>query len=165
VLNQSAFDAPQSLPFQLQQAAGSSSGSASDVRQIGGSVFSQGHPYEQIRPSRDSTAQLRTLQRHYLVLDRGRRIMDLLAEEPALFTLLNEAVRPLQIAFGERRLFHVRMQYSEDDSLLKVAVQLPADFADDPERALQDFDEKWWLDNCQRSRGALVFDYEIQDAV
>jgi hypothetical protein len=74
-------------------------------------------------------------------------------------------VGPLQVAFGEGRIIQLRVQASDDDSLLKAAVQLPADFGDDPERALRSFDAQWWLDNCRRSGGALVFDYEIQDAV
>jgi len=53
----------------------------------------------------------------------------------------------------------------DDDSMLKVAVQLPADFAGDPERALRSFDREWWIGNCHRSRGSLVFDYEIQVAL
>jgi hypothetical protein len=70
----------------------------------------------------------------------------------------------LTTAFGEGRLFHIRLQSSDDDRLLKVAVRLPADFVD-AEQALHTFDQEWWLNNRYRSGGALVFDYEIQDAV
>jgi hypothetical protein len=76
-----------------------------------------------------------------------------------------EAVAPLKNAFGEMPVLQVRVQSSDDDSLVKVAVQLPADLAGEPERALRSFDEHWWLKNCHRSSGTLVFDYEIQDAV
>jgi hypothetical protein len=72
---------------------------------------------------------------------------------------------PLKNAFGESPTFQIRVQFSDDDSLVKVAVQLPADPQGEPERALRYFDEQWWLKNCHRSGGALVFDYEIQDAV
>lgn len=119
----------------------------------------------QARPNRKFTAQLRTLQQHYTILDDDRPIIELLKEEPALYTLLIEAIKPLQHAFGEKRIVQVRVQSSDEDSILKVAVQLPADFRDDPERALQSFDQEWWLNNCHRSDGALVFDYEIQDAI
>lgn len=122
--------------------------------------------YWQTRPNRDLRTQLRTLQRYYTILDRDRIVIELLEEETALFTLLIEAVRPLQIAFGEKQLLHVRVQYSDDDSFLKVAVQLPANFGDEQaEQALWSFDMDWWLKNCHRSAGALVFDYEIQDAI
>jgi hypothetical protein len=118
-----------------------------------------------VRPTRDSVAQLRSLQQHYTVLNSNRVIIKLLEEESALYTLLVEAVGPLKTAFGEGRIVQVRVQFSDDDSLLKVAVQLPVDFEKDSERALRSFDEEWWLNNCHRSGGALVFDYEIQDGV
>lgn len=93
-------------------------------------------------------------------------VMELLEEEPGLFALLEEAVRPLQIAFGDKRIFQARVRNSDDERLLKIAVQLPADLGGlNPEQALASFDTEWWLNNCHRSRGVLVFDYEIQDAV
>jgi hypothetical protein len=110
--------------------------------------------------------QLRTLQQYYTVLDSDRVVIEFLKEESGLYTLLVEAVRPLQTTFGKKGLLHVRVQHSDDDGLLKVVVQLPADFGDDQaEQALGSFDREWWLNNCHRSGGALVFDYEIRDAV
>jgi hypothetical protein len=171
MLNQSAFDAPQTLApapsfhwpaDDLKQAA---CGIVSEVRRGGESVFSIGTTYEQIRPSRDVPTQFRTLQQHYTVLGSDRRVIEVLEQEAALFSLLLEAVEPLRIAFGEKRLLQIRVQCSDDDRLLKVAVQLPADFGSDPETALRSFDRAWWLNNCHRSGGVLVFDYEIQDAV
>jgi hypothetical protein len=173
-----ALDVPQALPAaapSLHQTAEWYEGQvtnwltnivfASRARRLTGSVFFPLCSYEQARPNRDYAEQLRSLQQHYTILDSNRLIIELLEEEPALYTLLVEAVRPLQNAFGERRIVQVRVQFSDDDSLLKVAVQLPADFGGDPERALRSFDGEWWLNNCHRSGGALVFDYEIQDAV
>jgi hypothetical protein len=110
-------------------------------------------------------AELRTLRQHYTILDADSLVIEMLDDEAALFTLLIEAVQPLQKAFGEGRLLQVRGQSSDDDRLLKVAVRLPANFGGDPERALRAFDDDWWLDNFHRSGGALVFDYEVQDAV
>jgi hypothetical protein len=116
-------------------------------------------------PPQDCEAQLRALRQHYTILDSNRSVIEFLEQEPALYALLAEAVRHLKDAFGERRIVQVRLQSSDDGSLLKAAVQLPADFGDDPERALQSFDEEWWLKNCSRSGGSLVFDYEIHDAI
>lgn len=173
-----ALDVPQALPAApplLHQTAEWYEGQAtnwpanivfaSPARRLTGSVFLPRCSYEQARPNRDYAQQLRSLQQNYTILDSNRLIIELLEKEPALFTLLREAVTPLQNAFGERRIVQVRVQFSDDDSVLKVAVQLPADFGGDPERALGSFDGEWWLDNCHRSGGALVFDYEIQDAV
>jgi len=138
---------------------------ASEVYGSGGSFFTQGNTFEQIRPNRDVAGQVRTLRQYYTVVDSDRRVIEVLEEETALFTLLIEAVGPLQMAFGEKRLLQVRVLHSDDDRLLKVAVQLPADFGSDAEDALRSFDREWWLQNCHRSGGMLVFDYEIRDAV
>ena len=120
-------------------------------------------PYAQAPPRRDLAGQLRNLQQHYLLIDSARDVIQLLDEYASLYLLLLEAVRPLKAAFGDR-LFHIRVQRSDYDSLLKVAIQLPADFAL-PETALKAFDNDWWINSCHRSSGALVFDYEIQDGV
>jgi len=109
--------------------------------------------------------QMSALQEDYTISHCNGMVTQLLAQEPALGDLLSEAVSPLRDAFGDGRLLKVRAQQSDDDSLLKVAVQLPADFDGDAERALSIFDKEWWIKNCHRSCGSLVFDYEIQDAV
>ena len=120
-------------------------------------------PCEQPGSNGDSPLRLLMLQHDY-VLDEVRSISKLLEEEPVLFELLSEAVRPLRKAFGEGRLMEIRTQDAEDGSFLNVAVQLPADFGDGrAEQALSSFDRDWWLDNCHRSGGSLVFDYEFRD--
>lgn len=173
---EAAFDTPQtrSVPplshamqgwGERQQTTGVPSHAGFARAGRGGSLFSQSHPYEQESPRQDFARQLRFLRQHYTILDSDQLIVEFLAEEPAIYALLIDAVRPLQVAFGERRLFHIRLQHSDDDSFLKVAVQLPFDFDDDPEDALRSFDRQWWLNNCHRSGGTLVIDYEIQDAV
>ena len=121
--------------------------------------------YDHPQPNKNFTEQLRALHQHYTILDDDRTVSELLETEPALYSLLNEAVEPLRHAFGDKRIIHIRVQSSDEDSILKVAVQLPADFGGDPEHALQSFDEEWWLNNCRRSGGALVFDYEMHDAI
>ncbi|MEP7308901.1 MAG: hypothetical protein ABJA98_25620 [Acidobacteriota bacterium] len=137
-------------------------GAAPTMRRLEEQVFQ--YTYQNLRPRRDLMLQLRNLQQHYLTLDNDRAVVEFFEAEPGLPALLHEAVRPLTTAFGEGSLFHVRLQSSEDETLLKVAVRLPAGFVD-AERALCTFDQEWWLNNCHRSGGALVFDYETQDAV
>jgi hypothetical protein len=103
------------------------------------------------------------LQQHYVMLGTDGSVVELLEKDPTLFVLLGEAVQPLKRAFGDN-LLRIRVQDADDDSLLKVAVHVPADFAT-PETALQSFDSEWWINNCHRSTGTLVFDYELRDAV
>jgi hypothetical protein len=110
-------------------------------------------------------AELQSLQQHYVFSCGDDLLCRFLGENPALQPLLIEAVNPLEGAFGAGRILHLRMQVSDDDGFLKVAVQLPANCGFDAECALRSFDADWWLLNCHRSDGALVFDYEIQDAV
>lgn len=87
--------------------------------------------------------QLPFLQQHYTIVDSDHLLIELLREEPELSALLIEAVKPLQDAFGEGRVIHLRAQASDDDGFLKAAVQLPSDFDGDPERALRSFDSGW----------------------
>jgi len=108
--------------------------------------------------------QVRALQGHYTVADTDSVIIGILSEQRSLYGILMEAVTPLHQAFGERRVLQLRAQFSDEESMLKAVVWLPVNF-DDPERALRSFDSAWWLQNCHRSGGSLVFDYEIQDAV
>jgi hypothetical protein len=120
---------------------------------------------EQRQPVRDFIPQLETLHRYYTIVDDDRTIIELLQEEPQLYPLLLDAVEPLQQTFGNKRLIYIRVQTSDEDSILKVTIWLPTNFGGDPERVLQDFDKEWWLKNCHRSGGALVFDYEMQNAI
>lgn len=91
-------------------------------------------------------------------------IIGILSEQRSLYGILIGAVRPLRRAFGERRALQLRAQFGDEEVTLKAVVWLPANF-EGPERALRSFDEAWWLQNCKRSGGSLVFDYEIQEAV
>jgi hypothetical protein len=121
--------------------------------------------YNHPQPKKNFAEQLRILHQHYTILSDDRTIIELLAAERALYSLLLDAVAPLRQAFGDKRLIYIRVQSSDEDSILKITVRLPAHFGDDPEGALQAFDEAWWLNNCHRSRGTLVFDYEMPDAI
>ena len=121
--------------------------------------------YRSLQTKKDHTEQLRILHQHYIILDDSSALTELFEEVPALYQLLIDAVAPLRHAFGDKRVIHIRVQSSDEDSILKVAVQLPATFEGDPERALQSFDEAWWIYNCHRSGGVLVFDYETHNAI
>jgi hypothetical protein len=74
---------------------------------------------------------MRALQRQYTFSGDRQVVVEFLEEEPVLFSLLTEALEPLRAAFGKGRLLHARVQRSDEDTLLKVAVQLPADFDGD----------------------------------
>ncbi len=108
--------------------------------------------------------ELRLLQGYYTFLDRDAIVIEFLKDEMPLYLLLIDAVDPIQSVFGKHCNLHAKVLSSDEDSLLKVAVQLPASF-EDPQGALRSFEQNWWLNNCHRSGAGLVFDYEIQDAL
>ena len=134
-------------------------------RQLPASDYILSYDYHNLQTKKDYTEQLRVLHQHYMILDDSSTIVELLEEEQALYHILIEAVAPLRHAFGDKCVIHIQVQSSDEDSILKVAVQLPATFEGDPERALQAFDAAWWLHNCHRSGGILIFDYETHNAI
>ncbi|WP_287129964.1 hypothetical protein [Candidatus Cyanaurora vandensis] len=115
--------------------------------------------------ARNWISELDSLQQHYLILDSDHTIIKILQEEPNLYELLMEAVKPLEDVFGTSRIIQIRVQLADEDYMLRVAVQLPSNFEGEPEHKLNSFHEAWWLDNCHRSGGTLVFDYELRDAI
>ena len=129
-----------------------------------GQRYGSADTYTQTGPSPALTTQVRALQKRYTIVDADILITDVLSEHRSLYSLLIEAVKPLHETFGEQYVLQLRAQLTDEGSLLRAVVQLPQTF-DDPETALRGFDTDWWLNNCHRSGGALVFDYEIQDAV
>jgi hypothetical protein len=113
----------------------------------------------------DFEYELGVLRRSYTIADSDYAMGGLLQEEPGLFQVLRDAVVPLEKAFGEKGLLYLRVQEGDDDRLLKLAVHLPVGFGEEQAaRALDMFDDDWWLKNCHRA-GALVIDYEIEDGI
>lgn len=81
---------------------------------------------------------------------------------PALWALMREAYVPLCLAF-EDGVGPVKLEVQQQDAedwLLRVCVQVPADWPGDVEAALAKFDTVWWRGQCHRSGGRLVFDAE-----
>ena len=114
----------------------------------------------------DAMWKLGRLKNHFEIMDGEDEILKILASDDDFFSVLVESVEPLQNAFGKDRVLQIRVQIHDDgDVMVKVAPQLPIAFADHAEPALDSFDEQWWLKNCHRSNGSLVFDYEFQDAI
>src|SRR5262245_40784693 len=93
------FDIPQNLPSALtrldqhmreyddQQVMISprKAGVATSARSNNWALF---YYYDHPQPNIDFTAQLRTLHQHYTILDNDHTVTELLATEPALYSLL-----------------------------------------------------------------------------
>ena len=89
----------------------------------------------------------------------------MLEESPFLGELLWEAVAQLDCSFGPGSIKKVEVIRSDEGLSIGVIIRNCADGPNDAEDALREADEKWWLLNCHRSDGSLVFDYEIGHGV
>jgi len=119
-------------------------------------------PYTQDRPQGDTPLlreQLINLQRDYTLVSNTSLITDVLADVPTLYSLLQQAVQPLRLTFGERKLLLLEALESDEDTILRVLVKLPSDTTR-PAELMRGFKRDWWLKNCSRSQASVVFDYE-----
>ena len=116
----------------------------------------------QPRPSpRLIREQLVQLQQFYAIVSSDSLITETLEDVPALFSLLRDAVEPLRIAFGEKKLLKLEAVEAPDEgNILRVIVQLSTGTAR-PTDLMRGFKRNWWLNKCVRSQASLVFDYEI----
>lgn len=85
--------------------------------------------------------------------------------DPALAPLLvlaTESVPFLEAAFGaSSQGIQARILRDEAGApMVRVVVLVAADDATDLDSLLRRFDQTWWLANCHRGEGRLVFDYE-----
>jgi hypothetical protein len=108
--------------------------------------------------------QLAHLRREYTFGGNASLISEVLADVPALYPLLTEAVSPIQAAFGQEKRLHLEALESDDDKVLRVIIRLPLNTP----RAgdlMRQFKQEWWLENCSRSEASLVFDYETGNGI
>lgn len=78
----------------------------------------------------------------------------------AIAALAMEGIVHLQRAFGHEFSISLFPLDTPDGRILKVIIYIPSTYPRNPENALADFEESWWLANCHRSSGRLIFDYE-----
>ena len=102
------------------------------------------------------------LERHY-ILDGRNDLIKLLREQRDLPGLLLDAVPQLRQWFGDR-LLQLQVSADEEDITARASVVWPGDL-ERAEAALRAFDQNWWLTNCAKSNGYLVFDFELVDGV
>jgi hypothetical protein len=117
----------------------------------------QPHP-----PNATAELWIKRLERHYAIQERSA-LSSLLREQGQLPGLLMEAVPYLPKWFGDRPL-HLRVSYAEEEIALRASVVWPSAL-EPAEEALRAFDADWWLANCAKSDGYLVFDFELVDGV
>lgn len=106
---------------------------------------------------------LKTIEAHYIITEGKEWVKRLLYTQRDLSKLLIEAVQPLKKAFGYK-LVQLQGLSDGDDVSLTATVQWQDD-ANLARAARDNFDQDWWLANCNRAHGFLVFDYELVDAI
>jgi hypothetical protein len=102
------------------------------------------------------------LERQY-ILEGKNGLVTLLQEQRGLPGLLLDAVPQLRRWFGDR-LLQLRVSADEEDITARASVVWSGGL-EEAEEALRAFDRNWWLANCPRSNGYLVFDFELVDGV
>ena len=104
-------------------------------------------------------SELATLERTYVLEDRSA--IPTFIKRNRLLDLLLEAQGPLASAFGEAT--KKKLTLVEDDEgfvTLFCFIQFPGTL-DKARRALNSFDESWWLARTDEARGKLNFDFEL----
>ncbi len=125
--------------------------------------FTEARPAVDFRSLVLVAASIGEIEEHYIVTEGREEMQELFFYERDLPKLLLEAVRPLRESFGDK-LLQLNASTNDDDISLKATILWPGDIAS-ATAALEDFDERWWLDNCSRAHGHLIFDYELADGV
>lgn len=109
---------------------------------------------------RHEDSKLGRISREYVIRNAGR-LKDLVVEAPVLAELLCEAIAHLNSSFGGDSIKRIEVVDSDEGASIRVLARIMTGGLSEADAALRDFDEKWWLLNCHRSDGSLVFDYEI----
>lgn len=113
---------------------------------------------DQAQPRRKES-KLERLERAYVIRD-SELLSQVIEESPFLGELLWEALAQLDSSFGTGSIKKVEVIPSDEDSLIRVVACNPSSGPADAEAELRNFVRQWWLHNCHRSDGSLVFDYE-----
>lgn len=113
---------------------------------------------DRAQPQRKES-KLGRLERAYVIRD-SELLSQVLEESPFLGELLWEAVAQLDCSFGPGSIKKVEVIRSDEDLSIRVVACNPSITPDEAETSLRNFVRQWWLHNCHRSDGSLVFDYE-----
>jgi hypothetical protein len=111
------------------------------------------------RQGAPARSELATLERAYVLEDRSA--IPTFVKRNRLLELLLEAEEPLTAAFGEATTKKLTLVEDDDGFVtLFCLILFPGDL-DEARRALNSFDESWWLARTHEARGKLNFDFEL----
>jgi hypothetical protein len=105
--------------------------------------------------------ELENLRRAYVFTDSSL-VRAFLREHRALPVILLDAIPWLKKAFGNSAPFQLQLMVEEDEPTILCGLVLWTESLTSAQEALRRFDESWWLSNCRRASGNLIFDYELR---
>ncbi len=103
-------------------------------------------------------ADIEALKMMY-VFRNERAVEDFISSHRTAAGVLSSALTELKKSFGEGVVFTLEAISDEDESTSLYAIAVWRGLAEGAERALEDFDERWWLD--QPTQPGLTFTYEL----
>jgi hypothetical protein len=104
-------------------------------------------------------SELRTLEQAYVLEDRSAILAFI--RQNGLLELLLEACGPLTSAFGEAAVKKLALVEDDEGSVtLFCLIPFPGGL-EEARRALNSFDESWWLARSGQLGGKLNFDFDL----
>jgi hypothetical protein len=104
-------------------------------------------------------SELRTLEQAYVLDDRSA-IPAFIMRNRLLEPLL-EARGPLTCAFGGTAVKKLTLVEDDEGFVTLFCLILVPGGLEEARRALNSFDESWWLDRCGELGGKLNFDFDL----
>jgi hypothetical protein len=98
--------------------------------------------------------------RKLYVLPTDSSVLDFLSDHRTLPQLLIDAAQQLRKYFADT-IFALRVASDEDGWQNLYADAMWTGDASEAIRLLDQFEDQWWIPNCQPARGALTFTYRL----
>jgi hypothetical protein len=108
----------------------------------------------------ESQALIEDVRREFM-LPSDESVLKFLHEHKTIAEILLNAVAPLKKSFGVDAIFSLRMPADDISSPTMYAVVQWPGAVGDVRRALQQFDDSWWLAHLPQAAGRLTFTYEL----
>jgi hypothetical protein len=120
------------------------------------------HQYHQEKPESTpvSERELNDVRARY-VFSEPAEVELFLKDHRTIPGLLLEAAAYLRNCFGPIVPLRLTVSLEEDGSRTLQALAVWNGPLNEAKNALARFDMDWWLDNCRRSSGRTIFDYEL----
>jgi hypothetical protein len=111
--------------------------------------------------TQDAVAEWTSQLKAVYVFPPGSMIDAFLADHISLLSILRDAVGPLKSAFGDDNIFTLELSIDEDDSMMLYGIVVWRESVQSAARALDHFEEDWWLDRMTSDTADLAFTYRL----